>query len=308
MSRIAVIGFGSIGRRHADNFASLGAEVAVVTGIENATFRRFVSVAEMLAAFDPHVVLVCNKTSDHLKTMEALIAAGYSGQIIVEKPVVHDSRNLNSENEKIFSCVRVSYNLRFHRVLQNLASEISPQKIVSVHAYVGQYLPTWRPNVDYRSSYSAKSSEGGGVLLDLSHEFDFLRWMLGPIRSLVADGGHLSPLEIDSEDTFSLILKTERCSHVSVTLNYTDRITQRFVIVNTTEHSYKADLVARTLSKDGERRSFTEFDGNHSYLAMSEDILENEARGLTGFAEALQIVRVVEAAKQSNELHKWVNL
>ena len=41
------------------------------------------------------------------------------------------------------------------------------------------FLPSWRKNIDYQSSVSAKKSLGGGVLLELSHEIDYLIWLIG---------------------------------------------------------------------------------------------------------------------------------
>ena len=54
-------------------------------------------------------------------------------------------------------------------------------KILSVRCEVGQFLPSWRPNIDYRESVSARKALGGGALLELSHEIDYLMWIFGDI-------------------------------------------------------------------------------------------------------------------------------
>ena len=41
------------------------------------------------------------------------------------------------------------------------------------------FLPNWRSNRDYRKSSSLKKVEGGGVLLELSHEIDYIRNLFG---------------------------------------------------------------------------------------------------------------------------------
>ena len=50
-----------------------------------------------------------------------------------------------------------------------------------MRAEYGQYLPAWRPSRDYRETYTAQSAQGGGILLDASHEIDYVRWIGGEI-------------------------------------------------------------------------------------------------------------------------------
>ena len=53
--------------------------------------------------------------------------------------------------------------------------------MLSVRSSVGQYLPEWRKNTDYRKGVSARQDLGGGVLLELSHEIDYIQWIFGEI-------------------------------------------------------------------------------------------------------------------------------
>ena len=71
---------------------------------------------------------------------------------------------------------------------------------------IGQYLPLWRPGSDYRLGVSANRALGGGVLLELSHELDYLRWIFGDVDWVQASLERQSALEIDVEDTAHLLL------------------------------------------------------------------------------------------------------
>jgi predicted dehydrogenase len=82
-------------------------------------------------------------------------------------------------------------------------------KIFSVQSRAGQNLAQWRPNFDYRNSVSAKRELGGGVLLELSHELDYLRWIFGDIEWVSGVLSRQSFLQIDVEDSAQIILGFE---------------------------------------------------------------------------------------------------
>jgi len=79
-------------------------------------------------------------------------------------------------------------------------------KIFSVRCEVGQNLMYWRKGRDYRSSVTANRNLGGGVLLELSHELDYLSWIFGPCKWVRAWIGNVSDLEVDVEDSANLLL------------------------------------------------------------------------------------------------------
>ena len=56
-------------------------------------------------------------------------------------------------------------------------------KVFNINIISNSYLPKWRKR-DYRTSYSSSKSQGGGVLLDLSHELDYLTWIFPNIKNL----------------------------------------------------------------------------------------------------------------------------
>jgi predicted dehydrogenase len=78
---------------------------------------------------------------------------------------------------------------------------------MSFRCEVGQYLPSWRPNIDYRKSVSAQNVLGGGVLLELSHELDYLGWIFGEVEWVRATLSRQSNLEIDVEDSAFIVMK-----------------------------------------------------------------------------------------------------
>ena len=104
--------------------------------------------------------------------------------------------------KKAKTVLAIGYNLRFLSSLQKFKS-ILDDKIIgdvwSVRSEVGQFLPSWRPNSDYRKGVSAQYALGGGVLLELSHDIDYLRWIFGEVAWVQAVLAQQSDLEIDVE-------------------------------------------------------------------------------------------------------------
>jgi predicted dehydrogenase len=101
------------------------------------------------------------------------------------------------------------YNLRFLPSLQRFRALLNEQtigRVLSARCEAGQYLPTWRPDADYRQSVSARRELGGGVLLELSHELDYLRWIFGEVDWVQATLTRQSGLDVDVEDSAHLIL------------------------------------------------------------------------------------------------------
>ena len=185
--------------------------------------------------------------------------------------------------------------------------KVTDQKILSVNAYAGQYLPQWRAQVDYRDSYSASKSLGGGVLLDLSHEIDYLNWILEGCNEVVATGGKFSDLEIDSDDVFQISMKTNRCQLVQIELNYFDKLLRRYVIINTNNHTYKADLINSTLEIDGKLSTFDSY-RNYSYEKQHELMIQKKYSMLCSYEESIQDMKIIDAIRLSSIKNSWVKI
>jgi predicted dehydrogenase len=127
----------------------------------------------------------------------------------------------------------VAYQFRFHPGLWSIRRLLDAGRLgrlAAAHVVNGEYLPDWHPYEDYRDTHPARRELGGGALRIQTHELDYVLWLLGmPVR-VYAVGGHLSRLEIDVEDSVSMLLT---CKHygrpvpVHVHLDYLQRPPQR---------------------------------------------------------------------------------
>jgi predicted dehydrogenase len=210
ISRALVAGLGSIGQRHLRllRAALPDADIRVLRhsgcdgAIEHADgcFSRL----EDAQGFAPELAVIASPAPFHVATARALAEAG--AHLLVEKPVSDGTAGVA---ELIALCAdrglvcQVGYNLRFLDTLQAFRAELAAGRIGAVQAVrceIGQYLPGWRPGADYRTTVSAQRALGGGVILELSHELDMLRWIFGEVDWLSAWTGQQGALEIDVED------------------------------------------------------------------------------------------------------------
>jgi len=302
MVRALVIGYGSIGSRHARLLSEFGCAAAILSRRQIDFPVTYSDLASALRGHRPDYIVLANPTHLHHETLTELVVSGFTGRILVEKPLFDRSRTIPDNS---FQSISVAYNLRFHPMIQRLREVVANENVLSVNAYVGQYLPDWRPGTDYRQSYSASAGQGGGALRDLSHEFDFLSWLFGNWRAITALGGHISPLEIDSDDLFVLLMQTEHCPVMSVQVSYLDRSARRSIIVNTECHTIEADLVSGSFAIDQDVEIFTT-ERDHTYREMHRAILAGDLGSLCSVDDGLATLQLIEAAERTNCNKEWI--
>ena len=294
-----IVGYGSIGRRHETVLNQLGSETAIVSGHAEVAYR---SLEAGLEHFQPDYVVIANRTSEHLETLDRLEEAGFRGSCLVEKP-------LSGESPKTFSAysfrIRVGYVLRFHPLFLAATELLQGESIYSIHAYVGQYLPDWRPDTDYRESYSSNKDQGGGALRDLSHELDYLQALAGTWSRVAAMGGHLSNLEINSDDVFGLLFETVNCLVISCQVNYLDRNLRRDCSIQYEGGTLHLDFIGNRLIHNGAEQPF-QVERNDLFRAMHLSVFGGESKEACTLDEALDTVELIEAAERSSKEHTWV--
>jgi predicted dehydrogenase len=230
--RALIIGFGSIGRRHAGIIKEeLGAEIICLRSNQsghnadsNELIDRNTYSFEESLSYNPDFAVISNPTSLHVQTACKLAYAKIP--FLIEKPVSDEVDGLEAMLNLVKTKklpVMVGFQLRFHPGYIKTIETIESGKIgkpLLGQGYVGQYLPDWRPGFDYRNSSSAKKELGGGVILDLCHEIDILVSILGKVKNINCLCDHYSDLEIDTEDVACLQMEHNNRAIGSINLNY----------------------------------------------------------------------------------------
>lgn len=298
-----VIGYGSIGARHARLLAEMGHTVAVVSRRPLEVPRCHGDLAAALTIERPGYVVVANATAEHEGTLRHLAELGYDGRVLVEKPLFARCHALPAQR---FSGAWVGYNLRFHPVVQALRPLLTSETVIAAQFAVGQHLSQWRPERDYATTYSASAEAGGGVLRDLSHELDLAAWLLGTPRRLTAQGGRLGDLAMDADDAWTLLVEHEHCPLVSIHINCLERTPRRDIHLTTLRHSIHADLIAGRLWLDGVVQDVV-CGRDDSYRAMHRAALD-DGQDLCCLEAGQTIMSMIEAAETAARKKIWVNL
>lgn len=303
--KVAVIGAGSIGSRHSRILQNLNHEVVVVSSrVDGQSGNiKYKSVSDALKSEQFEYVVVASKTSQHFSDLKQLCNSTFTGRVLIEKPLFTTTEKLVKNN---FEFAAVGYNLRFHPTISWLKAML-PQlgKVSSANFYVGQFLPTWRNNTEYENSSSAKIADGGGVLRDLSHELDLAQYLFGNWVSLTAIGGKFSNLQIETDDTFSILMKTNACSAISIQLNYLDRIKQRCITINGDNGTIKIDLISSTVQFNETIQSLNR-EPDQTYLAEHAAMIAKDATTLCTFDEALAVVATIGSIEKASNKQIWI--
>ena len=239
--KILIIGYGSIGKRHAYILSKKNKfikNIYILTKQNCKPFNR-VSDFKKINLINPDYIVISSPTSRHYKELSLLEKKFSKKLILVEKPLFSKNEKLNIKKNKVF----VGYNMRFNPLIQFIKNKIKNKKIWSINIFCGSYLPNWRKGRDYRFTSSAKKKLGGGVLLDLSHELDYIQWLLGNIRLENVVSKKLSDLKIDTDDFLSISGLTNKNTRIQIDLNYFTRKTTRRIIIDGKNISIDADLI-----------------------------------------------------------------
>lgn len=315
--KILLIGLGSIGKRHLNNILELGyTDISVVTrsGILPNEYKQLQVFENVHHAFENtffDAAIICTPTALHLDALIPAIQKGVKN-IYLEKPISHSLEKMNevislanSNNTRII----VGYDLHFDLGLQKVHDLIKNNtvgKVLTVNAQVGQYLPDWRPHEDYSNGMSAKKETGGGVMLDLIHEFDYLYWLIGKVNKLASFNNNTQTLKIETEDVAEVLLQFENNVIGTIHLDYLQPELIRNCLFTCSSGTIFWDLVNCsvswiTVNKEKNFFSYKGFERNQRFLEIMKLFLENGADvRLTSLQSGYESLKMVEAAKYSS--------
>jgi|TARA_Y100000294_G_scaffold29021_1_gene24444 CMP-N,N'-diacetyllegionaminic acid synthase len=302
--KVLISGYGSIGRRHAKILSKV-VKRKNITIFSKQKIGKFSNISniKMLNKINPDYIVICNPTADHLNKIKFIEKNCKDKVVLVEKPLFSKPNNIKIKNNKYY----VGYNLRFNPLINFLKNRIKGKKIWNVNVFCGSYLPNWRNNIDYKKSASAKIFLGGGVLLDLSHELDYIQWLFGKIKIEYCKSKKFSNLKIETDDFLSLTCKTNKVPSIQVTLNYFTRNPTRQIFIDGHNISLQADLIKRQIvCFENNKKRIYSFNNSNKNLEIKKQhiavLTKKNSFNLCTYNEGKQILRLIKQIRSRSKI------
>lgn len=326
INRILIIGSGNIARRHQEIARNIFPKSKIIffsrsLKSDEANGIEVVSDDDGAIQFRPDLTVICCPSTLHLHYASLFMKNG--SHILCEKPLSNslDKKSISIISKLIETTGKVfllGYNLRFLESLIFFKGQVAGGhigKILSVSAEVGQYLPDWRPNKPYQDSVTANQDLGGGVLLELSHEIDYLSWIFGNIVWLFANVSKQSNLKISVEDTAHFIFEFSGTQKIPakimgvLMMDLTRRDVRRSCMVVGELGSLYWDGVRcvveyfRGGNKEWEELYKNPKDLSNSYIKEWEYLkycIDNKVNAIPGLHEGESVLSIIEASRISS--------
>jgi predicted dehydrogenase len=307
-----VLGFGSAGKRHAGLLRARGCRVLVsdpdaLRAAEAAT-DGYAAAGEAEVLERAALVAIASPNHLHATQLDAAVAAGCD--VLVEKPLaVTPTPQLAATLERAQTAgtiVGVGCNLRFVPAIELAREQVSEGvlgRVLRAAADFGYDLRRWRAGGDWRDAYSSRADQGGGILLDAIHEFDYLYWLFGDVTRVACFAGSRSSLGVEVEDVAGALLDFNSGVVGSVSLDYASGVYRRgFEIVGeegTLSWRWGAPAVVLVHGSGATELPVGGVDA--MYERLTDDFLEAVAERRpprTTGGEGLAVLRIVDAARR----------
>lgn len=315
MMRIAVIGLGNIAKRHRSNIKKMFPEADIIAMsasgrapselVCNADY--IVSNIQNIIDYTVEMVIIASPAPFHAMHAIPLIEAGIP--VLIEKPVttsVQDAKSIIKAKSKYQVNAGVGYCLKYLSsalFVKKFIESGRAGKVINANIEIGQYLPDWRPNTDYKKSVSAVHSLGGGVLFELSHDIDYAQWLFGKLEiehALIRNTGELG---VEVEDVADILATSQSGCIVSLHLDFLQRKASRKCKIISNKGALVWDLIKNQVvwaDETGESVLFSDelWDRNKMYLNMLSDFNnKNKSDSFSSIESSLSVVELITDLK-----------
>jgi len=327
VQHVAIVGLGSIGRRHLRLLKQLRPDIEVTLvrsghgqpSPEEGLAQSCVRVLTDAIELGIDAAIISSPAPWHIPQALELVQADVP--ILVEKPLSHDLigveelKQLATDRQ---STVLVGYVLRHDLAahhFQSLLISGCPGQLLHARIECGSYLPDWRPEQDFRQSASAQPDLGGGALLELSHELDYARWFFGPVKQVRAVLTNSGTLGLPVEDTVDLILTMASERPVTVHLDFCRRQPSRCCFAQGTCGELAWDAIQnrviwRPVAAPAETWEYP-VDRDAMYRVQLQhfmDCIEQGAEPAVSLRDGIEVLKLIEAARRANAREETVYL
>ena len=297
VKKIIIIGSGAIAKLHEKIIKKKYRKFS----IERFSSREFSKISKINTfknkIIDPNYFIICSPSTLHFQHFMTIEKNFVNKSVLIEKPLFDKIKKIKKKLNNFYS---IGYNLRYHPVLIFLKKIVENKKIFSIKINSSSYLPEWR-KIDYVKSVSSKKSLGGGVLLEMSHELDFLVWIFGKIKIISAVNKKVSDLKINTDDLFILNAEIKKRSIINLNINFFSKIIKREITVDGKDFNFYGDLIKNEIiffKKNIKKKiKFSNFKMKKTYELQLQDFINKKNQNTCSFKEGMYLLSLIKKIK-----------
>ncbi len=333
VNKILIIGMGAMGMRYYTLLNKEYPKVKIIIYRSTKKNNNKLNLIKNNSIFDdidlainekPDFCILCNPSSYRIKILKKLIQGRVN--TLIEKPISNSIKKTYeiqklaiSRNVKLL----VGYNLRYLDSLIYLRNFIKSKRIgefLGARCEVGQNIRYWRTKKDYKNTVSTSKKLGGGVLLELSHEIDYVNWIFGPIKWVQAKLIKNEFLSLNVEDTAHLLFgidhnKNEKLISINMDFVREDKTRTCYVIGRKSSVFWDGNknIVSKFNKKENKwdviYRGKLDIPSTYLYqINHMINLINRKSEPKIKFSDGIQVLEIIEAARRSDSRNKRINL
>lgn len=315
-----MIGAGSVGRRHAENLASLGCRLVMVDprpdrrdAVEKESWCAGTH-GDLSAALSSHAVqggVIASPTAFHAAQVVELSRAGVA--ILLEKPAAMDlasGQDAARAAEAAGVPILLGYTWRWWPPLLRIRELLQDGAVgqpISVAFEMAAHLADWHPFERYQDFFMASQALGGGALLDESHWIDALIWLFGMPSRVAARVERVSDLEIDTDDNVDILAWYDNGIRATVHLDLYARPHRRSCRIvghdGTLEWTSGPDRIGYGASSQTWVEERFDIERNEMFVSVAREfmsVLGGDPPRTCTVKDGLRALEIIEAARRSS--------
>jgi predicted dehydrogenase len=316
MKYLLIIGQGSIAKKHLIVLKKINKEIKVFFVKTKNKFKAEKLMNSLIAKYDLKLALICSPADTHLNYINFFKKKKIN--YLVEKPLIKDNQ-LNKLNIKKYKKTKITelvgYQLRFNKILLRIKKILSAKKIGKINnvkIFVNSFLPNWRKE-NYKKSLSLSKEKGGGVLLELSHEIDYMIWLLGKPEYLYAiiDKNNLFKKNLDEKVCIFFYYKNKS---IQLDMSLNSRIEKRGIIINGSNGAIEGDLIKKKLTYIKSNKKIIILNSDQTNIEMLKDQMNfflnsvKKNKKINNINQSLDVIKIISLIRKSNLLNKKLKI
>ncbi len=316
MKQLLIIGNGSIAKKHNAVIKKIFKKIKIFYVKNKKIEKSLRYINNLISTKNINLALVCSPTNTHLEYIKFLKKSRIN--YLVEKPIIKDdqlkkvNKFLNSKSKII---ELVGYQLRFNKILLKMKKLLS-KKVVGEIRYikiiVNSYLPNWRKS-NLKNSLSLSKKKGGGVLLELSHEIDYMLWLFGRPKFLKAiiDSNNIFKKNID--ERVNIFFKYNK-KNIQMDMSLNSNIEERKLIVEGSKGALIGDILNKKITLYNLNKKKIIFKSKQTNADMLKDqmiFLLNSIKkenNFTNVKDSIKVIKIISLIRKSNQTNKIMRI